>query len=129
MDGLQLLWLPIDVTLAGIKIVLILLPLNASVSMVLTESGTVSEVTDLQFAKAPAPMVAVLVAIFAPNFPSGQRINLVIALLYRHPSLDAYVPFPDATLMDASLLQPVNTLLPMLETPAGIVIPVKEVQS
>lgn len=129
MDGLQLLWLPIDVTLAGIKIVLILLPLNASVSMVLTESGTVSEVTDLQFAKAPAPMVAVLVAIFAPNYPSGQRINLVIALLYRHPSLDAYVPFPDATLMDASLLQPVNTLLPMLETPAGIVIPVKEVQS
>ena len=129
MDGLQLLWLPIDVTLAGIKIVLILLPLNASVSMVLTESGTVSEVTDLQFAKAPAPMVAVLVAIFAPDFPSGQRINLVIALLYRHPSLDAYVPFPDATLMDASLLQPVNTLLPMLETPAGIVIPVKEVQS
>ena len=129
MDGLQLLWLPIDVTLAGIKIVLILLPLNASVSIVLTESGTVSEVTDLQFAKAPAPMVAVLVAIFAPDFPSGQRINLVIALLYRHPSLDAYVPFPDATLMDASLLQPVNTLLPMLETPAGIVIPVKEVQS
>ena len=97
--------------------------------MVLTESGTVSEVTDLQFAKAPAPMVAVLVAIFAPDFPSGQRINLVIALLYRHPSLDAYVPFPDATLMDASLLQPVNTLLPMLETPDGIVIPVKEVQS
>ena len=129
MDGLQLLWLPIDVTLAGIKIVLILLPLNASVSIVLAESGTVSEVTDLQFAKAPAPMVAVLVAIFAPDFPSGQRINLVIALLYRHPSLDAYVPFPDATLMDASLLQPVNTLLPMLETPAGIVIPVKEVQS
>ena len=102
MDGLQLLWLPIDVTLAGIKIVLILLPLNASVSMVLTESGTVSEVTDLQFAKAPAPMVTVL---------------------------DAYVPFPDAALMDASLLQPVNTLLPMLETPAGIVIPVKDVQS
>lgn len=129
MDGLQLLWLPIDVTLAGIKIVLMLLPLNASVSMVLTESGTVSEVTDLQFAKEPAPMVTVLVAIFAPDFPSGQRINLVIALLYRHPSLDAYVPFPDATLMDASLLQPVNTLLPMLETPAGIVIPVKEVQS
>ena len=81
MDGLQLLWLPIDVTLAGIKIVLILLPLNASVSMVLTESGTVSEVTDLQFAKAPAPMVTVLVAIFAPDFHSGQRINLVIALL------------------------------------------------
>ena len=129
MDGLQLLWLPIDVTLAGIKIVLILLPLNASVSIVLTESGTVSEVTDVQFAKAPAPMVTVLVAIFAPDFPSGQRINLVIALLYRHPSLDAYVPFPDAALMDASLLQPVNTLLPMLETPAGIVIPVKDVQS
>ena len=49
--------------------------------MVLTESGTVSEVTDLQFAKAPAPMVTVLVAIYALDFPSGQRINLVIALL------------------------------------------------
>ena len=57
------------------------LPLNAFVSMVLTESGTVSELMDLQFAKAPVPMVTVLAAIVTLDFPSGQRINLVSALL------------------------------------------------
>lgn len=82
-------WPPIDVTPFGIVTDLIPLPENAPLSIVVRPLGKVRDVTDVQPENAPLPIIFVPEYKFTLDWPTGTRINLVIAALYRHPPSDA----------------------------------------
>ncbi len=113
---------PIEVTERGILIELIPLPENAPFSIVVKPSGRDREVTLLQPASAPLPIIFVEELIATLDLPTGTMISLVLDALYKHPPSDAYVEFPDATLIVVKAEQPDNALPPMLVALAGIEI-------
>lgn len=107
---------------------LIPLPENAPLSIVVSPLGREIEVTLLQPASAPLPMIFVPEYTDTLDLPTGTIISLVKDELYKHPPSDAYAEFPEATLMVDKLEQPDNALPPILVVLAGIEIADKFVQ-
>ena len=73
----------------GIVIELMPLPENAPLSIVVSPFGKDNEVTLLQPANAPLPIILVEELIATLDMPTGTIISLVLDALYKHPPSDA----------------------------------------
>lgn len=104
------------------------LPVNAPLSIVVSPFGKDREVTLLQPANAPLPIIFVEEFSATLDLPTGTIINLVRDALYRHPPSDAYAELPDATLIVVKAEQPDNALPPRLVVLAGMEIADRAVQ-